>query len=391
MSRIPKFKVRQTPDGWEVNVPSRLAENGRRQRHYHKTKEKATEHAQRLREKYRAHGEGAGAIRPALAEAATIAEGILAPWKVSLVAAAREVAARCEREAASCPLAAAAAAWMDSNVGLRPRTLDGYRQVTARLVAAFGGDRVIATITAEELQAVLAPPGAAPTAAAGRIRNARALWNFAAKRGWAAKGLFDALERPKGGDDGEIGILTPAEARALLAAAEKHHPAAVPFYAVALFAGVRAEELTRLECHHVSPEGIDLPAGVAKKRRRRHITPCPTLRAWLEKYPFAPCSNWREVDRACRRLAGWDVASRLLKNPPKPTRGAWLQNCLRHSHATYALAAGASLETLLFQFGHTEGPSVLRSNYVGRASKADAIEFFKIGPKGEEIALIHAA
>lgn len=49
------------------------------------------------------------------------------------------------------------------------------------------------------------------------------------------------------------------------------------------------------------------------------------------------------------------------------------------------------LESLLFEFGHTTNPAVLREHYVGRASKKDAIAFFTIGPKGEEVPAIAVA
>lgn len=195
---------------------------------------------------------------------------------------------------------------------------------------------------------------------------------------------------PKGATASEIEILTPDEATALLRTAEKNFPQSVASFALQLFAGIRAEEITRLEASHVNSDGIDLPASVTKKNRRRHITPSPTLAAWLEKYPFTPCTNWQEVSKAVRRLAGWAVESRLLDKPPLPTRGAWPQNALRHSHATYAIGAGVALETLLFEFGHSGTPALLRSNYVGRASKKQAVAFFAIGPKGKKIQTIEA-
>lgn len=149
------------------------------------------------------------------------------------------------------------------------------------------------------------------------------------------------------------------------------------------------EEVIRLKAEHVSADGIELAAAVTKKGRRRHITPNETLNHWLKQYPFEPCPNWRRVDQACRYLAGWDVTPdpdfftppELPPGVKQPARPAWPQNCLRHSHASYAVAAGASLENLLFEFGHTGSANVLRQHYVGRASKKAALEFFAIVPK----------
>lgn len=199
------------------------------------------------------------------------------------------------------------------------------------------------------------------------------------------------MEAPRVSTDGEISVLSIAEAKALLHAAETHYPQAVPSYALQLFAGIRVEELARLVAENVTADGIELGAAITKKNRRRHISLSPTLAAWLQKYPFSPCPNWRQVHDACRRLAGWNVSSRLLsdkvatgklKTMPEARRGAWPQNVLRHSFASYAIAGGATLEEMLFTFGHSGGPALLRSNYVGKVTKKAALEFFSIRPAG---------
>jgi len=232
------------------------------------------------------------------------------------------------------------------------------------------------------------------------IRNAKAFWRYSARKGWCQVETFGGIESPKASRDGqEIAILTPAECEILLRTAETHFPQAVPLFALQLFAGIRVEEITRMEAGHVTADGIDLPASVTKKGRRRHITPSKTLAAWLEKYPFAPCSNWRETSAACRRIAGWDVVSVILKERlrvktmeplAEPTLGRWPQNALRHSHASYAVASGVPLESLLFEFGHAGSPTLLRQHYVGRASKKQALEFFTIAPEGVEIPTMEA-
>lgn len=380
MARKTEFNHIKTKRGWMVSCPPGLSATGLRERCYFKTRDKARDHAAGLREKAKLNGENALAIRPALAEAAVQAESILEPWGLSLVEAARIAAAIRKRETESRPMEEATSAWLIACEGLRPRTVDGYRQVAKRLDTALSG-RLLAAITAEQLQAVVAPPGTVGAAVMGRIRNARAFWRWAASKGWCEADVFDGVEAPKGNTDAEIEVLTPVEAKALLRVAEKHYPQAVASYALQLFAGIRAEELVRLEAHHVTPSGIDMPASVTKKNRRRHISPNDTLMVWLKRYPFSSCANWDEVNKACRRLAGWAVESRLLKDPPKPTKGPWPQNALRHSHASYAIAVGVPLETLLFEFGHAGTPALLRSNYVGRVTKKAAIEFFAIVPK----------
>lgn len=394
MARTPKFSWKEVSKGkWQVDVPPSVSETGKRERHFFTTRDKAKGHAQELREKFLAHGGQAAAIKPSLAEAAVVAEAILAPWGGGLVEAAKFYAAAKEREDASKPLAEATAAFLRSCEGLRDRTIEGYRHACQRLDAALG-DRLLATVTADEMAkaAEIDRPGAA---AANRFRCARAFWRWAAKKGWCDAATFAAVESPRVSSDGEISVLSVADAERLLRTAEEHFPQAVASYVLQLFAGIRVEELARLQAANVTQDGIELGAAVTKKNRRRHITPSPTLQAWLAKYPFKPCPNWPEVHKACRRLAGWNVAARILSERvaagklealPKSARGHWPQNVLRHSFASYAIASGATLEEMLFTFGHSGGPALLRSNYVGKVTKKAALEFFTLRPAGAQAA-----
>ena len=100
------------------------------------------------------------------------------------------------------------------------------------------------------------------------------------------------------------------------------------------------------------------------------------------------------MNAACRRLAGWNVSARILNDRvkaktmeplPPPTRGRWPQNAIRHSHASYAVASGVPLDSLLFEFGHAGDATLLRQHYLGRAPKKEALKYFAIAPEGMEI------
>ncbi|MCP5537741.1 MAG: hypothetical protein H7A51_16095 [Akkermansiaceae bacterium] len=379
MPRTPKFQIQKTPSGWMVNVPASMTESGKRERHFHKTRDLAKEHTIKLRDEFNKHGAGASAIRPALAEDAAKASAILKPWGLSLTEAAQRVAKELKLQEASVAIEDAYEAWFKSLDGLRPRSIKSYRLTLTRMMAAMPG-RLLSTITAEEITGAIKTTGISSATYALHRRNARAFWNWCDKHDWCDKNVFSNVESPRKGSDKEIEYLSPEEAATLLQVAEEAYPLAVPMYAVALFAGVRAEELHRLEEKHVNDEGIDLPGEITKKGRRRHIALSDTLRSWLSVYPFKHCPNWRQIDCAVRRLAGWDVSSPLLGSPPEPTRGKWPQNALRHTHASYAIASGVSLESMLFEFGHVGGVETLRKHYLGRATKAQAKEFFTLRP-----------
>jgi hypothetical protein len=151
-----------------------------------------------------------------------------------------------------------------------------------------------------------------------------------------------------------------------------------------IFGGIRAEEVVRLEAELVGENLIELPARVTKKKKRRYVEPTQNLKAWLRKHPFKPSREWPKQFDRIRRIAGWDVkdARELPDEIETPTKGKWPQNCLRHSHASYALQTGKTLKDLLFEFGHTGSPDLLRTNYARRAEKKDALAYFSIVPKG---------
>lgn len=388
MAKMVRFTPKKTPDGWRLNIPPKLSESGKRERHFFRTQALALAAAMKLKESREEFGNQTRAISPTLAEQATAAAILLTPFKLTVLEAAEIVVKIRERESRSQSMNKAADAWLLACEGLRPRTVQGYTQTAKRLKAALG-DRILTSLACDEIQAALVPRGTPPTTAAAQIRNGKAFWNWCAEKGWCIADTFKRVKPPKGiTEAGEIEILTPAEAECLLRTAENHFPAAVASYALQLFAGIRVEEMTRLEAGHVTADGIELPAAVTKKGRRRHITPNATLAAWLKKHPFEPCPNWRRVDRAVRYHAGWNIAPdpELVKLPEghvdKVERRDWPQNAIRHSHASYAVATGTDLDTLLFEFGHTTSPSVLRAHYVGKATKKQAVEYFAIAPKG---------
>ena len=360
-----------------------MTASGKRQRHFFPNREAAREEKRVLSEKYAEHGSNAAAIPPSLASDATKAAEILAPYDVSLVTAARVYAEARQRDAASEIVNVAVASYLKAKgTTIRDRTYKSYENTLKRLLLAYG-DQLLSALNALELVSAvgLNVDGAG---AALHWRNLKAFWNWCAKspRGWCDKAVLEEMEPPKTRQDQEISVLSPAEATTLLRTAQKHYPDAVASFALSLFAGIRAEELKKLGAKDVTADGIELSSKITKKGRRRHITLSPTLAAWLKSYPFEPVPNWDKVSAAVRRLSGWKVESPLLKKPPEPVRGPWPQNVMRHSHASYAIAAGNRLETLLFEFGHTGSPAVLRAHYVGKASKKAALEFFAIRPKG---------
>jgi hypothetical protein len=191
----------------------------------------------------------------------------------------------------------------------------------------------------------------------------------------------------------EIGTLTAAQAGTLLQTAAKHLPETVPAFAIALFTGMRQQEIDRLTAADISTEGITVPATSAKTKRRRFIQMPEPLAAWLAAYPAGETvtpPNWSRKEKAVRRLAGWKVWSNhvptmKLDKPmdatPPDDLPEWPQNALRHTAATVAIALGKPIEQLTFEHGHVGGLEMLRRHYVGAMPKVEALKIWALRPE----------
>jgi integrase len=391
MARHTKFEPVETENGWRLNVPPKYSETGKRERHYYKTQKAALEAKKAFKKKLETFGAQARAIKPSLAENAHAAEKLLSGTGVTLLEAVNFYLEAKKRETASKTVSEAIHQWMENaaTTELKTATIANYRGTAKRFEPL--GDRIISTLTRDELQETLCPSGMTATSANGHYTRGLAFWNWCARRGWCEAELLKMVDRPKKRGRKKIEFLSVDDTRALLNTAVEFYPKSVAMFAVGTFAGVRPAELARLSPADVACDGIDVGSDESKGESRRHITPCPTLAAWLKKYPFEEVANWDRVWDAVRRLAGWNVASELadslvkankLEKLPPITRGKWPQDAMRHSCGTYTVARGENLANMAFWFGHTGGTATLRTYYVGKVKMKSALEFFAIVPKG---------
>lgn len=388
---------------WKADIPASISDTGRRIRAYFKTRELAREYIAKLAPED--DDEQIATIPPALAMEADKARKILEPWNLDLVQAARIIsvslgglqgtAAGIEKackfyadnhakKTASKPFGEAVAEYLDSRSDLRNSTLGSYRYTLERNLAALN-PMILATITDADIESILKGKGA--TSKDIHLRNFRAFWRWACKapRRWADPEVIEGLEPARISKDSDITILNHEEAKSLLRAAEKECASAAAAFAIALFAGVRMAELARLTWGDVKDDYIEIGKSISKKSARRFIPYAEPLKSWLTSYSgdSSPDSlivpaNWREVSKNVRRRAGWKVVTRYLKNPPKPTRGIWPSNALRHTCASIHVAIGTQLETLIFQFGHTGTQETLKRHYARRMTREDAEKILSI-------------
>ena len=167
-----------------------------------------------------------------------------------------------------------------------------------------------------------------------------------------------------------------AQAAALMAYVEEHYLAAVPFFALCLFAGIRPclrnGEILRLPADHVKLDAsmICIDAKVSKVREPRNVTIQPNLAAWLRAYPLAKFP----ISPANLQHIREKVAEKFPLS----------HDVMRHTLISMFVAKFRSLGEAALQAGNSE--SIIRRHYLDLKSTEEAEQFFGILPRHAAIA-----
>lgn len=296
---------------------------------------------------------------------------------ISLEAAARKAVAGV-RALKRIQVSDAAASFVLSRIrsGCRRGTSDWYEDKLRLFVARFG-DAKLDEISRSEIEAWLDGRAVSDVTRAGNARAIRALWRWAQRSDPPMVGAdvtigLATTARSRGG---EIKFLPVNECRAIMEGAGKYRSA----LALMLFAGIRPQEVAG---HHkvamtwenvnTADKIVRVPAGISKIGRTRSLEGLPeTLWAWLEpkalRDDVCPAKS-REAVSLASRLAGY--------GPDRP----WPQDALRHTFASYHVAAFSDPGKTALLLGHEGNPTMLYRHYRGLATKAEAEKFWALRP-----------
>lgn len=256
----------------------------------------------------------------------------------------------------------------------RPSTLIDAQHRLARFVTTFGG-RPLGTITLHDLETWLDALGVGHVTRDNFRRAVVGLFNYGQRRGLCEGNPAAGLAR-SGRDQTLPSILTPAQANALLlAATEVEDGAMVPYFAIGLFAGLRpANELAGLEWTNIDfkAKTIRVDPATAKRRRTRFVEIPANLAVWLATY---------------RKVSGCIFYSRRFFRAvvTKANLGKWQPDVMRHTFATYHLAARGDANATALQLGHAGAPGILFDHYRALAKPKDAAAYWKISPHTEKV------
>jgi integrase len=249
--------------------------------------------------------------------------------------------------------------------------LDDLRKRLTRFCKDFG-DRSVAAITVQELDSWLRNLELSPKSRANYRANVGVLFSYAERLGMIDRNPILRTGKPKLIDKAPE-IFTVDELRSLLAAATQTAPDVVPMLAIGAFAGLREAEIKRLDWAEVNlARGhVEVKASKAKSARRRIVPILPSLAAWLR--PYSQKGGHVVPANARKKLAKIRKAAALLK---------WPNNGLRHSFASYRLAAIHDAPRVSAELGHTS-PQMLYGTYRELVHPEEADRYWQVMPAAE--------
>jgi len=246
--------------------------------------------------------------------------------------------------------------------------LNDLRNRLAVFCSEFGAQPV-AAVSSREISNWLRNVNGSPKTRANFRQNVSVLFGYAADEGMIDSNPVLRVKKPKLVDKAPE-IFSVDELSALLNAAIKIAPDVLPMLAIGAFAGLRESEIKRLDWGDVDLRRgfVEVKAAKAKTAKRRIIRIQPNLAQWLAPYSamsgaVVPVNSRKKLD-AVRKAGGLQ---------------RWSRNGLRHSYASFRLAATNNAANVASELGHSTS-QMLYSTYRELVLPEEAERYWSIRP-----------
>jgi site-specific recombinase XerD len=288
---------------------------------------------------------------------------------------------------ASCPIAGAVAALLKlrAQENCSARYLESLRYELARFAKTFDG-KTMADIKASDIANYLSD---AATAGARNTRRKHlvTLFSFGVKEKWTSENPAKEIGRLK--EKFDVQTLTPEQMTRLLASCDAlPEPAAGAmraYIALAGFAGIRPEELHRLDWKDVnlSEGSAFIGADVSKVAEARAVPLSENCKAWLATSStrtglVAPKAGFRYRFDMVRSAAGYAVRGQGGEK--------WQSDVLRHSFASYWLKIHNNRAALAEHMGNSA--KIIGKHYKRVVPLDEAEAWFAILPVDAETKIL---
>ena len=259
------------------------------------------------------------------------------------------------------------------------RRLRYVRQLGYDIAGFIAGRRetLCRDVTPAQIHEFLHGNNWAPKTMEGKFISLQTFFSYALARGWCDENPCAKVERVSV-DYETPGILTVEQCERLMHAAQWQSLCA--YLALALFAGVRPEEIKRLSWKAIEGGVLRIESEHSKVRQRRLVTLSANCLEWLKLGGELPPVNWQDRLNEVRKLAGFEysIRSKVKGRKTKYCPGEmWPHNCLRHSFVSYSLPIHGVSETAR-QAGNSE--EKVHHNYKALVTREQAERFWAILP-----------
>jgi len=210
-----------------------------------------------------------------------------------------------------------------SKTGLRPKYEAEIKRTFRRFVDEIGR-KPISHISHIEVQAWLEKFESLSTRKTmqGRVS---VLFSWAKRQGYINQNPFERIETVRI-NQADPEILTVKQCQTLIQATRQADPGFLPYFALALFEGIRPEECARLSAKDIDleREQVTISGEAAKTRNRRIVPLLPPALSILSECPKTRWFDWQTNFR--RRRDALRKAAKLKK---------WPKDVLRHTAASH--------------------------------------------------------
>lgn len=249
----------------------------------------------------------------------------------------------------------------------RPKYLQGLRSYLM-LFCEGREDIPIARFSSDDIDRWFQFRMEIPSSRNSNIGRLSSLFEFARRKKWTTENICSDIEKGFV-EKGTPKILTVEQCELLMDRVQRLEPTLIPYFALALFMGIRPEEIGRLQSINIGRGVVEISSAASKTRQRRLVTINLTALEWLKINSKLPITNFRRKFRRVR----FDL---VKKNwvPVIP----WSHDVLRHTAASMLYEKHGAVYTSK-ELGHSE--SILFSNYRELVTATDSERFWNIRPK----------